>query len=75
MCSRLNDNDKNFVSFIGVYSTQDHPFGLIFKFMDQLNLRGYLRKTQDIARLELVRFRRPICRFSLSHRFDASCWK
>ena len=75
MCNRLNDNDKSFISFIAIYSTREHPFGLVFKFMDQLNLRGYLRKNQDIARLELVRFHRLICRSPLSHRFDASCWK
>jgi len=75
MYSRLSGNDKSFVSFIAIYSTQEHPFGLVFKFMDQLNLRGYLRKNQDIARLELVRFSCLICRFPLSHSFDASCWK
>ena len=75
MYSRLNGNDKSFVSFIAIYSTREHPFGLVFKFMDQLNLRGYLRKNQDIARLELVRFCHLIFRFPLSHRFDASCWK
>ena len=53
-CSHLNDN-KCFVSFIGIYSTQDHPFALVFEFMDRLSLRGYLRDNQDIGRLELVR--------------------
>jgi hypothetical protein len=75
MCNRLNDNDKSFASLIAIYSTREHPFGLVFKFMDQLNLRGYLRKNQDIFRLELVRFRRPTCRFRLSHRFNTSYWK
>lgn len=60
MYSRLNDNDKNFVPFIAIYSTREHPFGLVFKFMDNSNLRSYLRNNQDTARLELVRFHHPI---------------
>jgi len=75
MCSRLNDNDESFVSLMGVYSTLEHPFALVFKFMDHLNLRGYLRNNRDIGRLEVVCFHNRICYFPLSHRLDASCWK
>ena len=66
-CSYLNDNDRSFVSFIGVYSTQDHPFALVFKFMEHLNLRGYLRDNQDIGRLDLVRFNCHIDHFAVSY--------
>lgn len=55
-CSRLYGNDKSFVSFIGVCSTREHPFALVFKFMDHLNLRVYLRDNQGVGRLELVCF-------------------
>jgi hypothetical protein len=73
MYSRLDDDDKSFVSFIGIYSTPEHPFGLVFRFMDQLNLGGYLRKNRDTGvGLELVKFCRPICRFQFSHLFDGS---
>ena len=73
MCSRLNDSDKNFVPFIAIYSTPTHPLGLVFKFMERLNLGDYLRNNPDIPRLELVR---P-CRhtFALPHRLGISCWK
>jgi len=53
-CSRLNDSGKRFVSFIGVYSTWEHPFALVFAFMDHLNLREYLRDHRDVGRLELL---------------------
>jgi len=65
MCSRLNDNDESFVSLIGVYSTREHPFALVFRFMDRLNLRGCLRKHQDIGRLELVRIPSPYPSFPI----------
>ena len=74
-CSRLNDNCNIIASFIGVYSTCEHPFALVFEFMDQLNLREYLRNNRDIRRVELVRFRRRGCRFRLSHYLDVSCWR
>jgi len=74
MCSHLNDNE-GFVSFIGVYSTREHPFALVFKFMDNQNLRWYLRNNQDIVRMELVGFLRHIGHFPSSHCFDASCWR
>ena len=47
-----------------VYYTREHPFGLVFEFMDRSNLRCYLRNNRDIAMLELVRFRPLICRSS-----------
>jgi len=55
MCSRLNDSDKSFVTLIGVYSTREHPFALVFEFVDRLNLRRHLGNNQNIGRLELVR--------------------
>jgi len=75
MYSRLNDNNEYFVPFIAIYSTREHPFGLVFKFMDHSNLRSYLRNNQDTDRLELVRFYYQICYFPSSHHLDASCWK
>lgn len=69
-CSRLNDGGKSFVPFIGIYSTRDHPFALVFKFMDHLNLRGYLGDNKNVGRLELVRSHRHICNLLLSHPRD-----
>jgi len=47
------------VPFIGVYSTQDHPFALVFEFMEHLNLREYLRNNCEVGRLDSVRFSLP----------------
>ena len=44
------------VPFIGVYSAREHPFALVFWFMEHLNLRDYLKNHRDIGKLELVRF-------------------
>jgi len=55
VCGRLNDS-KSFVSLIGVYSTREYPFALVFGFMDHMNLRGYLRHNQNVGRLDLVYF-------------------
>ena len=60
MYSHLNDNDISFVPFVGVCSTREHPFALVFRFMDHMNLRGYLRDNQDIGRLQLVRVHRHV---------------
>ena len=73
--SLLNDNDKIFVPFIGVYSTREHPFALVFKFMDRQNLREYLGDNQDIERLGLVCFHHQIRCFLSSHHIGVSYWK
>ena len=52
-CSRLKD--RNIVPFIGAYSAPKYPLALVFKFMDNLNLREYLRDNEDAGRRELVR--------------------
>ena len=61
MYSHLNGTGRSFVPFIAVYSTPEHPFGLVFEFMEHLNLGDYLRNNPDIPRLELVRPCRQIC--------------
>jgi len=42
------------VPLVGVYSTEAHPFGLIYEYMDGLDLRQYLRNKHDVDRLNLV---------------------
>ena len=54
MYSRLNGGDENLVPFVAIYSTARHPFGLVFGFMEHLNLRDYLRNNPEIPRLKLV---------------------
>ncbi|KAF9646932.1 kinase-like protein [Thelephora ganbajun] len=53
-CGRLNNSNNNLVSFIGVYSTCEHPFALVFEFMDHLNLGEYLRNNREIWRMKLL---------------------
>jgi serine/threonine protein kinase len=47
------------VSFIGVYSTQTHPFALVFELMNHFNLGEYIRNNHDVGRVELVCFSSP----------------
>ncbi|KAF9643263.1 hypothetical protein BDM02DRAFT_3264161, partial [Thelephora ganbajun] len=42
------------VSLVGVYSTHTHPFGLIYEYMDNLDLRQYLRNEPNVERLKLL---------------------
>ena len=74
-CSRLSNEEKSFVPFIGLYSTLEHPFALVFQFMDHLNLKGYLRDNKDVGRLEPVRFYRRICQVQSFQRHDPSYWQ
>ena len=73
MCSRLSGTDKHFVPFIAVYSTPEHPFGLVFGFMEHLNLRDYLRNNPDTPRLKLVRPCRHELSVALSNYLGISC--
>lgn len=67
MCNYLNDGGESFVPFIGVYSTLEHPFALVFKFADRLNLREYIRKNRDSEGLKLVIIDSHIHHFPLSY--------
>jgi len=53
-CSRLMH--PNVVPFIGVYSTPEHPLGLVFEYMEHDNIKEYLRSNKDVGRRELVCF-------------------
>ncbi|KAF9644639.1 kinase-like protein [Thelephora ganbajun] len=37
-----------------MYSTETHPFGLIYEYMDGLDLGQYLRNEPNVGRLELL---------------------
>jgi len=47
------------VPMVGVYSTEVHPFGLVYEYMDGLDLRQFLRNEPNAGRLKLVLT--PIC--------------
>ena len=40
--------------FMGVSSTEEHPFSLLYEFMEGRDLRWYLRNEPDVGRLKLV---------------------
>jgi len=50
----LHHQDANIVPLVGVYSTEAHPFGLVYEYMDGLDLRQYLRNGHKADRLNLV---------------------
>lgn len=54
LSSLLHNIDINVVSLMGVYSTETHPFGLVYEYADGLDLRQYLRSEPDAERLKLV---------------------
>ena len=52
--SLLHRGDVNVVPLVGIYSTESHPFGLIYEYMEGLDLKQYLRNQPSVGRLELV---------------------
>ena len=54
MCSIPHHRDIGVVPLVGVYSTEAHPFSLIYEYMEGLDLRQYLRNEPRVERLQLV---------------------
>ena len=50
----LRHGDADAVSLVGVYSTDKHPFGLVYEHMENLDLGQYLKNEPDVGRLKLV---------------------
>lgn len=46
--------DVNVVPFVGIYSTETHPFALVYEYMDGLDLKQYLRSEPNAGKLKLV---------------------
>jgi len=58
----LHGRDANVVPLLGVYSTETHPFGLVYEYMDGLDLKQYLGNDPNVGRLKLVLIpTSPIC--------------
>ena len=53
-CNLLHDEDVHVVPFVGVYSTETHPFGLVYKYVDGLDLKQYLRNGPTVWGLQMV---------------------
>jgi len=54
MWTLLHQQDVDVVPLVGVYSVEDHPFCLVYEYVDGLDLRQYLSAKPDVGRLELV---------------------
>jgi len=50
----LHCGDVDVVPFVGVYSTGVHPFGLVYEYMEGLDLKQYLRNEPNVRKLEMV---------------------
>lgn len=50
----LCDRGVNMVPLVGVYSTEAHPFCLVYEYMANLDLRQYLMNAPNVERLGLV---------------------
>ena len=53
-CTLLHHRNIDVVRLVGVYSTETHPFGIIYEHMDGLDLKQYLRNEPNAGRLKLV---------------------
>ena len=54
MHNLLHRGDVDVVPLVGVYSTETHPFGLIYEYMEGLDLKQHLRNQPNVGTLELV---------------------
>ena len=54
VCTLLRDRGVDVVPLVGVYSTEMHPFGLIYEHMDGCDIKQYLRNNPNAERLQLV---------------------
>ncbi|KAF9778003.1 kinase-like domain-containing protein [Thelephora terrestris] len=53
VCSYFNSiDDRSFAPFFGIYSSEEHPFALVFEIMEHRNLGEYLRNNKDVRRID-----------------------
>lgn len=52
--NQLRDSDVGIVPLVGVYTTNSHPFGLIYKYMGHYDVRQYLKNEPNVDRVKLV---------------------
>jgi len=50
----LHQRGTDVAPLVGVYSTEAHPFGLVYGYLDGFDLRQYLRSELNVRGLELV---------------------
>ena len=54
ICSILHHGGVEAVPLVGVYSTERHPCGLVYEYMDNLDLRQHLGNEPSVMGLKLV---------------------
>ena len=54
VCNLLHRRGVGAAAFVGAYSTEAHPFGLIHEYMDGLDLKQFSRHKPYAGRLKLV---------------------
>lgn len=62
--SLLHHGAVKVVPLVGVYSTEKHPFGLVYRYMEGLDLRQYMRSKPNIGRLQLVSYPSQLIRYA-----------
>lgn len=65
VCSLLRGRVVGVVPCVGAYSTERHPFGVTYEYMDGFDLKQYLRNEPYVGKLKLV----PVAlhAFSVNH--------
>ena len=59
----LHHKGVNVAPLMGVYSTDAHPFGLVYEYMDGLNLKQYLMNEPNVGGLKLVLIPIPLIHY------------
>ena len=54
VCNLLHRRDIGAVAFVAAYSTESHPFGIIYEYMDGLDLQQFSKHEPYAGRLKLV---------------------
>jgi serine/threonine protein kinase len=54
VCNLLRHKGVDVVPLVGVYSTEEHPLGLVYEYMDNLDIKQYLQDKHSTERLKLV---------------------
>lgn len=54
VCNLLHQGGVDVVELVGMYSTEIHPFGLVYEHVGNLDLRQHLRNEPNVGRLKLV---------------------
>ncbi|KAF9789884.1 kinase-like domain-containing protein [Thelephora terrestris] len=54
VCGLLHSTEVNAIPLVGFYSTEAHPFALVYEYMDGLDLKQYLSNEPGARKLKLL---------------------